>query len=108
MTAEEMLSTSRTLLGEDPQATDAVLSVFIEKAESMIANTLYPFGDIPDDYSTPVRYHMLACQIAVAEFSKQGAEGETVHIENGIHRTYRATSSDDLLKFVIPYAGVPK
>jgi hypothetical protein len=106
MTASQMLETVKTLIGEDPQATDAVLSVFIQKAEDMIANTLYPTGNIPEGYATPLRYHMLACQIAVAEYSKQGAEGETVHIENGIHRTYRATTSDDLLKFVIPYAGV--
>ena len=106
MTASEMLATVKTLIGEDPQATDAVLSVFINKADSMVANTLYPFGNIPEDYTTPTRYHMLVCQIAVAEYAKQGAEGETVHIENGIHRTYRATTSDDLLKFVIPYAGV--
>lgn len=106
MTASEMLNTVKTLIGDDPQATDAVLSVFIEEAEDKIANTLYPFGDIPAGYTTPQRYQMLACKIAVAEYSKQGMEGETVHIENGIHRTFRATTSDDLLKFVIPYAGV--
>lgn len=106
MTAAEMLAHTKALIGDDPQATDAVITAFISKAEDMVMNTLYPFGNIPDGYVTPIRYHMLVCNIAVAEYSHQGSEGETVHIENGIHRTYRATTSDDLLKFVIPYAGV--
>lgn len=106
MTASEMLAQTKIYIGDDPQATDAVVAAYIAKAEDMIARTLYPTGDIPVSYATPPRYHMLACEIACVEYVKQGAEGETVHIENGIHRTFRSTSSDDLLKFVIPYAGV--
>jgi len=106
MTASEMLAQTKAYIGNDPQATDAVVEAYIAKAEDMVARTLYPIGNIPDDYTTPTRYHMLICEIACAEYARQGAEGETVHIENGIHRTYRSTSADDLLKFVIPYAGV--
>lgn len=104
MTDTEKLELTKTYIGES-NLDDAVVSSYISMAEDMITRRLYPFA-VPEGYTFPERWEGLACEIAAQAYLRRGAEGETVHIENNIHRTYRSSDYEELLKYVTPYAGV--
>ena len=64
---------------------EAVLSAYLNMAESIALHQLYPFGGddssiLPDTYE----YDML--QIAVYLINKRGAEGETGHTQGALSR----------------------
>ena len=68
-------------------------------------NRRYPFG-VPEGANVPAVYEHIQLQIAVELFSKMGAEGQTVHNENGVYRTYEAADvSPSLLKRIVPLVG---
>lgn len=50
------------------------------------------------------KYSSLICKMALYSLAKVGVEGELVHQENGINRTYRNAGDypDDLIDQVIP------
>ena len=81
------------------------MSSYLTLANDAIVTRLYPIK-VPDDYAMESRYDTLACRIAADMYLRRGAEGETVHIENNIHRTYRSTNWEELLMYVTPYATV--
>ena len=89
----------------DSGATDAKMTVFLEKAKEVILRRLDPLGvvnltDVPDIYS------MLQCELAVRYYYRQGGEGETAHSENGVSRTYGSVNDEDLLREIMPYVKV--
>ena len=82
------------------------LQLLLESAGNAILNRLYPI-ERPDGATVPARYDMLQVQIAVELYSKQGAEGESSHSENGISLDYEyAGISPSLLNQIVPYDGV--
>lgn len=108
MTDQEKISTVQVLVENDPTATDAVVTVYLAKAESAILRRLYPYG-VPStivDESVPTKYEMLQCELASRYFLKRGAEGEYIHDENGTNRHYGSVNDEDLLSEVVPYAKV--
>ena len=106
MSLAEAIVIVQTLLENDPKATDALVTVYLDDAQSAILRRLYPFG-IPDSVdSVPDIYGMLWCKLAVRYFLRRGAEGEIVHDENGINRQYGSVGDEDLLREVTPYAWV--
>lgn len=106
MSLAEAIVIVQTLLENDPKATDALVTVYLDDAQSAILRRLYPFG-IPDGVdSVPDIYGMLWCKLAVRYFLRRGAEGEIVHDENGINRQYGSVGDEDLLREVTPYAWV--
>ena len=55
------------------------------------------------------RYEDLQFRIALDLYNKQGAEGEKIHKENGIDRTFESSwISAQLLNEVTPYCGAVK
>lgn len=92
------------LLGDDAPAS-AVISAYLDSAESAILNRIYPFG-IPDGAMLPTRYDLLQCDLAVRYISRRGAEGQTSHDENGISRNYGTVNDEDLLSVVTPFVKV--
>lgn len=104
MTDSEMIAMIKTLIG-DSNADEEELSSYLALAKDAIVTRLYPIK-VPDDYVMESRYDTLACRIAADMYLRRGAEGETVHIENNIHRTYRSTNWEELLMYVTPYATV--
>lgn len=105
MTQAEAITVVKTLLENDPAATDALVGIYLDDAKAAILRRLYPFGsiqyaDIPDIYE------MLWCKLAVRYFLRRGAEGEYIHDENGINRHYSSPNDEDLLKEVTPYVWV--
>lgn len=93
-----------TLVG-DAGVTTALIDVYLNDAKWAILRRLYPFG-LPDNADVPPIYEMLQCKLAARYILKRGAEGEAIHIENGIHRDYDTVNDEDLLMEVTPYAKV--
>ena len=86
-------------------ADDSVLSELLVQAGAIVLNRRFPFG-YPDDAVVPRQYEHVQVAIALELYSKQGAEGQTAHSENGISRTYEAADvSPSLLKQIIPMVG---
>lgn len=90
-----------------PDADPEELEDFLADAESAILNRLYPFADSIEGKELPARYYDLAVRVAVYFHDKQGAEGESVHVENGIHRHYEgADIPPSMLREITPFVGV--
>ena len=81
-----------------------LLNDLIETAKNAILSRRFPYGELPD--TVEPRYEDLQFRIALDLYNKQGAEGEKVHNENGISRTFESSwISDQLLSEVTPKAG---
>lgn len=84
-----------------------VLRAYLAAAGSEIIRRAYPFAD--DVTEVPAKYARLQCDIAVYLLGKRGAEGQTVHSENGISRQYENGGvPESMLRSVVPYCGVIK
>lgn len=84
---------------------DAVLSTYLTLAADKILNRLYPYNR--EKQKVPDRYVSNQLTIACYLLGKRGAEGETVHKENGIDRTYASADvPEDMLKDIVPFCGV--
>lgn len=104
MSESQMIELIKKIIG-DSSADNDELSSYLALAKDAIVTRLYPIH-VPEGYMMESRYDMLACRIAADMYLRRGAEGETVHIENGLHRTYRSTNWEELLMYVTPYAAV--
>jgi len=79
---------------------DSELLVYLNFAKCEILNWMYinKRGGIPDDVTdVPTRYEMTQVEAVVVGFSKRGAEGEKIHNENGINRTFKHT---DMIEYI--------
>lgn len=86
---------------------DAELEMCLDIAADVILKRRFPFGTKVTE--VPERYFMLQVQIAAELVNKLGAEGQLRHSEGEITREYAASYvSPDLLRRIIPMAGVPK
>lgn len=84
---------------------DEILSTYLDLAGDKILRKAYPYDS--SVMEVPSEYHLLQCEIAVYLLNKRGAEGQLVHSENGISRTYEnADVPKSMLKSVIPNCGV--
>lgn len=104
MIQAQKIETVQTLVDNDPAATDALVSVYLEDAASAILQRRYPFG-VPAVYDIS-QYDMLQCKLAARYFLRRGAEGEIMHNENGVNRTYGSASEEDILREVMQIAKV--
>ena len=87
--------------------TDETLLTYLKIAEKKILNGLYPFGG--ENKTIPEKYEIMQCEIAVYLLNKRGAEGQTIHTENGISRNYESGDiAETLLAQITPVVGVMK
>ena len=94
------------ILVEDSDANQELLSIYLDIAKTIILNKAFPFGNQPED--VPSKYENIQLNVACYLYNKRGAEGEVVHNENGISRTYESADvPDSMLSGITPYAGVP-
>jgi len=100
MTQAQKRATLSTLVNET--LTDAIADVYLTISSNKIIDRLYPFDN--SQYEVPPQYEMLQCELACRLYLKRGAEGETIHNENGINRTYGG--DEDLLSTITPFARV--
>ena len=94
------------LQSEGTIVTDNEITDSIEMAKNAILARRFPFHEWPNEVEP--RYQDLQYRIAIDLINKMGAEGEMVHNENGVGRTYQsAWISEQLLSEITPYAKVP-
>lgn len=105
MTTDEQINTTKVLIGNAPNLTDALVQTYLDVAGVRIINRLCPFGNEPD--SVPTKWQMTQCELAARMFLRRGADGETAHSENGIDRTYGSVDDEDILSRIPPYVGFP-
>ena len=83
----------------------AVLSAYYLLAKQIILEKAFPFGNYPD--VLPAQYDGVHVEAAVYLLAKRGAEGETVHLENGVSRHWEDGSvPPSILRRIVPFAGV--
>ena len=100
MTTAEKISNVQARV-QDELATDALVGLLLDDAAEAIFQRMYPFG-VPDDViNIPRRYELLQCKLAARYFFRMGAEGEKVHLENGMHHHYDSVNDSDLLQEIM-------
>lgn len=104
MTETDKLTKLKTELNINDTNDDAILQEYLDDAQEAILNRLYPF-DRPVAV-VPTRYERIQVALAKRMYLREGAEGELIHNENGVHRHYGSTNDEDLLSEVVPMAMV--
>lgn len=102
MTDIEKLALLKSMTGE---ADEDILSAYLALAGDKVCRRAYPYDStiqvVPDQYS------YVQVEIAVYLLNKRGAEGESLHSENGISRTYENGDIPlTLLRQITPFASV--
>lgn len=109
MTVSDMINELRAMTESDEA--DTVLLTYLDAAGNVILNRMYPFLDNDTDYSemeVPARFHNKLIRIAAFLMNKRGAEGETIHSENGINRHWKdADVPTEMLFDIVPQIGIP-
>lgn len=111
MTDTEKLNSIKVLLedGSGYMPTDNTLTEYITLAKKEILAWMYHLiGGVPDDVTeVPAKYETIQIYSVIAGWTHAGAEGQTVSIENGVHRHF---SYVDMLDYihnnVLPYVRV--
>lgn len=111
MTDAEKLTTLKVLLedGSGYMPTDETLNTYISLSKSEILAWMYHLiGVVPEDVTeVPAKYETIQIYAVLAGWTHAGAEGQSVSIENGVHRHFDYT---DMLNYihnnVLPYVRV--
>ena len=102
MTGEEKITMLEYMTGE---TNASLLSTYLTLAGQIVLEKAFPFGNWPA--AVPAQYDGVHVEIAAYMINKRGAEGETVHLENGISRHWEDGSvPPSLLRRIVPFAGV--
>jgi len=106
MTLNDKITNVQARLDNDPSATTALVTIYLDDAKEDILNRMYPFGIPSTVTDVPAKYERLQCRLALDRFAKRGAEGESIHSENGINRSYYTAQADEWLREVMQIVGV--
>lgn len=86
--------------------TDDALEFYVECAAEIVLNRAFPFGGFDAELKAWAlqRYQNILVRIAFYLISKQGADGEKAHSENGISRQYESADVPaSMLEQIIPF-----
>ena len=101
MTNEQKIAMLELMTDEHSQT---VLSAYLTMAEQIVFEEAFPWGNYPE--TMPSRYDGAHVEITAYLINKEGAEGETVHLENGLSRHWEAGSiPPSILRRITPMAG---
>ena len=106
MTTEEKLAMVKTIMGSDAPD-DNTISSYLTLAKNEILQWRFGYNadNMPDDVEPA--YEITQVQSVVNGFTQRGLEGQSVSVENGIHRHFNYT---DMVRYiranVIAYAKV--
>ena len=104
MNDDAKIETIKTMLGEDSIDVDIeVLRAYLNLAKEKILNKRYPHDHTKTEIDE--RYDNLHCELTIALYNQQGAEGEKSHNENGVSRSYRTVA--EILEEIPCMAGLP-
>lgn len=102
MTREEKKVMLESMTGEKD---GEVLSTYLTLAAGVVLQKAFPYGEPPE--KVPARYDTVQVEIAAYLLNKRGAEGEIVHLENGVSRHYEdGDIPPTLLRRIVPMVGV--
>lgn len=102
----EILKDIITYLGDEvSEADNPVLLILINRAIRKICAKRYPWGYTDKEKEAAIeRYRDTIFEAAVYYWTKQGADGESSHSENGISRSYK--NEEDIYFDVVPMVKV--
>lgn len=109
MTNAEKLAKLEILLGEGGTLPDEqMLQTYLDLAGEEILNWKFHLvGGTPKDLALPKELEVTQIYAVIAGYTHAGAEGQSVQIENGVHRHF---NYDDMLGYihekVLPYVRV--
>lgn len=106
MTDAEKITMVKTLVESDAEATDDVVSVYLNLACSAMLERLYPYDSTKEAEDIPSRYDTIQCDLAARYFLRRGGQGEINHEENGVNRQYASVDDEDILRKLTPFAKV--
>ena len=105
MTDSEMIDELRTATESEEE--EKVLRSYLFKAKQKILNRLYPYEEDAAERDVPLRWHSKQVEIATYLMNKRGAEGELVHSENGVSRTYSLGDIPyEMIADITPLCGI--
>lgn len=89
------------ILLKSPEEENSLLEMYLDFAKDIIC-------EIRNSYVVEPEYLNTQVKIAAELYSKNGAEGQTSHGENGVSRTYgKSEVSAGLLEQITPYVKTP-
>ena len=99
MTDSEKLAYVKTLLSDGGTLpSDEKLGVYLSLAGQEIVNWKYHLiGGAPEDAFVEARDEVTQVYAVVAGFTQAGAEGEAVHLENGVHHHFKYSDMADYI-----------
>lgn len=110
MTDAQKLTTIKTLMSDGGDLpSDEKINTYLSLSKSEILAWIYHLvGGVPEGVTdVPTKYEQVQIYAVVAGYTHAGAEGEHLHLENGVHRHF---SYDDMLGYihdnVLPYVRV--
>ena len=111
MTDTEKLNSIKILLedGSGYMPTDETLTEYITLAKKEILAWMYHLvGGVPEDVTeVPTKYETIQIYSVIAGRTHAGAEGQSVSIENGVHRHFDYVDMLDYIhNNVLPYVRV--
>lgn len=106
MTVDEKLTMVKTIMGPDAPD-DETISQYLTLAKTEILQWRFSFNRDAMPQEVPAAYEMTQIYAVVNGFTQRGVEGQSVSIENGVHRHFDFT---DMVRYirqnVIAYAQV--
>lgn len=104
MTDTELYTVISGIIGKDVTEADADIAAYLAVAKDKIMYRLYPFGTKLTE--VPEQYHTILCELTARQYLRAGAEGQTVSVENGVHRHFDSVNDEDILQRITPHAKV--
>lgn len=100
MTDEQKLQTIKTILDDGGlvPSDEKILSYLSVAGNEILAWIYHLVGGVPNGVTdVPVKYNGTQIYAVIAGYTHAGSEGQSVHIENGVHRHF---SYADMLGYI--------